>query len=260
MPMPRCSTKWRAGWANYISLHQRLSSPFTSTGRAGCRLRTAAGNDAAICRRHWKRRTAGQCRRASRPRLPSWSCDADAASAAFPAAEEARGAGAGAGGRARGAAARRADQPPRHRRHRMAGRTADRFRRHACCSSPTTGASSTASHAHRRTRPRQAGQLPRQLRGLSAQQGELLRDEALAQRASSTSCWRRKRCGSARASRRGARATKAACGGWTSCAPNAPARRERLGKVDLQLDAGDRSGKLVAELKHVSKSFGDSAS
>ncbi|MDR1994151.1 ATP-binding cassette domain-containing protein [Azonexus sp.] len=34
------------------------------------------------------------------------------------------------------------------------------------------------------------------------------------------------------------------------------ARRERMGKVQLQLDAGDKSGKLVAELDHVSKSFG----
>jgi len=35
------------------------------------------------------------------------------------------------------------------------------------------------------------------------------------------------------------------------------ARRERIGQVKLQLDAGDKSGQLVAELKHVSKSFGD---
>jgi ABC transport system ATP-binding/permease protein len=35
------------------------------------------------------------------------------------------------------------------------------------------------------------------------------------------------------------------------------ARRERLGQVKLQVDAGDKSGKLVAELKHVNKSFGE---
>jgi ATP-binding cassette subfamily F protein uup len=35
------------------------------------------------------------------------------------------------------------------------------------------------------------------------------------------------------------------------------ARRERIGQVKLQLDAGDKSGQLVAELKHVNKSFGD---
>ena len=35
------------------------------------------------------------------------------------------------------------------------------------------------------------------------------------------------------------------------------ARRERFGNVKLSLDAGERSGKLVAELAHVGKSFGD---
>ncbi|MBM3342425.1 MAG: ATP-binding cassette domain-containing protein [Betaproteobacteria bacterium] len=34
------------------------------------------------------------------------------------------------------------------------------------------------------------------------------------------------------------------------------ARRERMGKVQMTLDAGERSGKLVAELEGVSKSFG----
>ena len=35
------------------------------------------------------------------------------------------------------------------------------------------------------------------------------------------------------------------------------ARRERMGKVNLQLDSGDKSGKLVAELEHVFKSYGE---
>jgi ABC transport system ATP-binding/permease protein len=35
------------------------------------------------------------------------------------------------------------------------------------------------------------------------------------------------------------------------------ARRERQGNVKLNLDAGERSGKLVAELNHVSKSYGN---
>jgi ATP-binding cassette subfamily F protein uup len=35
------------------------------------------------------------------------------------------------------------------------------------------------------------------------------------------------------------------------------ARRERIGNVKLQLDAGDKSGQVVAELQHVNKSFGD---
>ena len=34
-------------------------------------------------------------------------------------------------------------------------------------------------------------------------------------------------------------------------------RRERLGDVRLGLEAGERSGRLVAELRNVSKSFGD---
>jgi ATP-binding cassette subfamily F protein uup len=35
------------------------------------------------------------------------------------------------------------------------------------------------------------------------------------------------------------------------------ARRERIGRVNLQVDAGERSGKLVAELEDVSLSFGE---
>ena len=35
------------------------------------------------------------------------------------------------------------------------------------------------------------------------------------------------------------------------------ARRERLGQVTLQIDDGARSGKMVAELTHVSKAYGD---
>lgn len=35
------------------------------------------------------------------------------------------------------------------------------------------------------------------------------------------------------------------------------ARRERLGKVNLQIETGDKSGKLVAELEHVYKAFGE---
>src|SRR3954468_5610012 len=35
------------------------------------------------------------------------------------------------------------------------------------------------------------------------------------------------------------------------------ARRDRVGKVNLDVAAGERSGKLVAEMQHVTKSFGD---
>jgi ABC transport system ATP-binding/permease protein len=37
------------------------------------------------------------------------------------------------------------------------------------------------------------------------------------------------------------------------------ARRDRLGQVNLQLDTGERSGQMVAELTHVAKSFGGPA-
>jgi len=35
------------------------------------------------------------------------------------------------------------------------------------------------------------------------------------------------------------------------------ARRDRIGQVKLQLDAGDKSGQVVAELQHVNKAFGE---
>ena len=35
------------------------------------------------------------------------------------------------------------------------------------------------------------------------------------------------------------------------------ARRDRMGQVNMSIDGGEKSGKLVAELKNVSKSFGD---
>ncbi len=35
------------------------------------------------------------------------------------------------------------------------------------------------------------------------------------------------------------------------------ARRDKVGKANINLDAGERSGKLVAELEHVNKSYGD---
>ncbi len=35
------------------------------------------------------------------------------------------------------------------------------------------------------------------------------------------------------------------------------ARREQVGKVEMNIEAGDRSGKLVAELSHISKQFGE---
>ena len=57
-----------------------------------------------------------------------------------------------------------------------------------------------------------------------------------------TSCWRRKRSGCARASRRAARAASAASRGSCSCASSAQQRREQLGQVRLEIDAGAAAG------------------
>ena len=72
---------------------------------------------------------------------------------------------------ARSAAARRADQPPRSRRHRMAGRPAARLRHHAAVRHPRPPLSRPRGHTHRRTRSRPAGELSRQLRRLPEAQG-----------------------------------------------------------------------------------------
>jgi ATP-binding cassette subfamily F protein uup len=73
---------------------------------------------------------------------------------------------------------------------------------------------------------------------------------------SSTRCWPRKKCGSARACRRAAPATKAACAAWKPCACSA--RRARpAGPGQARCRQGERSGKIVAELENVSKHYGD---
>ena len=48
---------------------------------------------------------------------------------------------------------------------------------------------------------------------------------------------------------------KAACVVWSSCGASVRARRESVGKVGLSVDTGERSGKLVAELTNVCKTF-----
>jgi ATP-binding cassette subfamily F protein uup len=71
-----------------------------------------------------------------------------------------------------------------------------------------------------------------------------------------TSCSRKRKSGSARASRPAARG-RLPRQRLDQLRAERQARRERMGKVNLQLDAGDKSGKLVAELEHVSKSYGE---
>ena len=169
--------------------------------------------------------------------------------------EEARRAGARAGRRPRRAAARRADQPPRPRFDRLARGAAGRLQGQRHGRSRTTAPSSTRSRRASSSstaaccaaipapttptrRGRKSSSPPRRWRARAP-----------------TSCWRRRRSGSARASRRGARAASAASSGCRRLRAQRAARRESLGRVRLEADAGVPSGKIVAELKHVSLRF-----
>ena len=75
--------------------------------------------------------------------------------------------------------------------------------------------------------------MARRLRRLSAPQGRSSWRPRRGTMRCSTRSWRRKRPGSARASRRGAPATKAGCGRCRRCARSAAQRRERSGKAEL---------------------------
>jgi ABC transport system ATP-binding/permease protein len=81
---------------------------------------------------------------------------------------------------ARRAAARRAHQPPRHRRHRVAAGPADGLARRAGADLARPRLHRRRGHAHRRARPRPAAQLPRQLRAFEAAKERELEAEALA--------------------------------------------------------------------------------
>ena len=109
-------------------------------------------------RRHRHGRAGRACRRGSRPgngwqleqRVEAGDQQARPARGrrvrgAVGRHEAPRAAGAGAGRRARPAAARRADQPPRHRIDRLAGGVPARISPAAWCSSPTTAPSCATS-------------------------------------------------------------------------------------------------------------------
>jgi ABC-type Mn2+/Zn2+ transport system ATPase subunit len=70
-----------------------------------------------------------------------------------------------------------------------------------------------------------------------------------------TSCWPRKRSGSARAWRRAAPGPWRASAGSRRCGPRGRQRRETLGSVRLDVASGQPSGKIVAELTDASKSY-----
>jgi ATP-binding cassette subfamily F protein uup len=126
-----------------------------------------------------------------------------------------------------------------------------------CCSSPTTAASSTtwppasSSSTAASCCPIPAISRPTRRARPSSWRSRKSRTP------SSTNSWRRKRCGSARASRRAARATKAACAASKHLRLQRIARRDQQGQVKLDVSSGERSGKIVAELDNVSKAYGE---
>ena len=109
---------------------------------------------------------------------------------------------------ARPAAARRADQPSRHRRHHVARDVSRRLRGRRRVRDPRPRVSPAARHAHRRARSRDADVVARRLRDVPAAEGGVAGQRGRAGRRSSTSGWRRRRRGCGRASRRGARANE----------------------------------------------------
>ena len=92
------------------------------------------------------------------------------------------------------------------------------FARRAAVRQPRSRVRAPPGDAHRRTRPRAAARLARQLRRLRAAKKRGARSRGQARGACSTRSWPRRRCGSARAWRRAARATRAGCARSNSCA------------------------------------------
>jgi ATP-binding cassette subfamily F protein uup len=101
-----------------------------------------------------------------------------------------------------------------------------------------------------------AGWVPGQLAAYQTRKAELLANEAVEQ-PSSTSCWRRKKCGSARAWKR--RTRSVARVQRLETMRGGARRRDVQGNVKLEVSQGERSGKIVAELTNVSKAYGDKA-
>jgi ATP-binding cassette subfamily F protein uup len=111
-------------------------------------------------------------------------------------------------------------------------------------------------HAHRRARPRPAAQLPRHLRAFGAAKERELDNEALAaaradKLLAQEEVWIRKGV-EARRTRSVGRVAR-----LVKLREQRAQRRDQLGQVRLELDAGLPPGKIVAELKDVSMRFGD---
>jgi hypothetical protein len=166
--------------------------------------------------------------------------DADGRWMRCRAAAQARGAGAGAGGRARRAAARRADQPPRHRRHRVAAGPAGGLAGALVAGLARPRLHRRRGHAHRRAGPRPAAQLPGQFRAaFERRQGARARGRGAGRGA------RRQAAGAGGGldpqGRGGApHAQRRPCRAAAEAARAARARREQLGQVRLESTPGCR--------------------
>ena len=171
--------------------------------------------------------------------------------------EAARPAGPGPGHRARHPPARRADQPPRHRR-RSAGSKSS-------CS--RSGGTLVFVTHDRVFLGRLATRIVELDRGhlydwacdyptFLKRREELFAAEA-SSKSSSTRSWPRKRRGSARGSRRGGLATRAGSGHSKAMREARRQRRERQGTARMQAQEAERSGTLVIEAKGVSFGYGD---
>jgi ATP-binding cassette subfamily F protein uup len=121
---------------------------------------------------------------------------------------------------------------------------------------PRPPLSRTRGDPHRRTRPRQPAFLSGQLQRVSGPQGGDAARRGAEQRPfdkflAQEEVWIRQGI-KARRTRNEGRVLR-----LERLRRERAARRERQGKVELAVDAGDKSGKLVASLEHVSKCFGD---
>ena len=94
------------------------------------------------------------------------------------------------------------------------------------------------------------------LRDVRSEEAGVARDRSGQPTRSSTSGWRRRKYGCARASRRDGRATRVVCARSWPCERNARPGARRPGNVRLQVDRAARSGQMVFEADRVSKEFG----
>ena len=152
------------------------------------------------------------------------------------------------------------DEPTNHldlTRHRMARAAAARISTARSCASRTTAASSTPSpRASSSSTAAGCSSYPGNFAAYQERKARQLDDEAVVNAKSDKllaqeEAWIRQGV-EARRTRNEGRVLR-----LEALRRERAARRERLGRVNLQLAAGERSGQLVAELVDVSKDYGD---